>query len=119
MPALRLGLCHAHFGNDGAVALPALGGTSGFVRADAQGLLSIDPTGPQGPQGIQGSQGETGAAGARGDKGDKGDTCNTGPGWFALPAAAGAVAVTTLNAWGVLLLATVLGFARLRTARRA
>ena len=69
------------FGNDGTVAIPALG-TAGFVRSDAQGVLSVDPTGPvgpagatgaQGPAGLQGAKGDTGAVGAQGPKGDTGD----------------------------------------------
>ncbi len=43
------------FGNDGTVAIPALG-AAGFVRADAQGVLSADPNGPVGPQGPRGRQ---------------------------------------------------------------
>ena len=66
------------FGNDGTVAIPALG-AAGFVRADAQGVLSADPNGPVGPQGPAGAPGAQGAAGAQGPAGPQGLAGATGP----------------------------------------
>lgn len=66
------------FGNDGKVTLPQLG-SAGFVRADAQGVLSVDTTGPVGPAGPQGPKGDTGDSGAQGVQGPQGATGPAGP----------------------------------------
>ncbi len=66
------------FGNDGKVTLPQLGG-AGFVRADAQGVLSVDAAGPVGPAGPQGQQGPQGPQGLQGPKGDPGNSGAAGP----------------------------------------
>ena len=72
------------FDNDGKVRLPQLAG-AGFVRADAQGVLSVDaagpvgPAGPPGPQGPKGDPGSTGATGAQGSPGPQGPTGPEGP----------------------------------------
>lgn len=50
------------FDNDGKVRLPQLAG-AGFVRADAQGALSVDAAGPVGPAGPQGPKGDPGKIG--------------------------------------------------------
>jgi hypothetical protein len=74
----------SRFGNDGKVTLPQLGG-AGFVRADAQGVLSVDatgpvgPAGPQGPKGDAGSNGATGPQGPTGPAGPQGDAGPQGP----------------------------------------
>lgn len=64
------------------VTMPVLGATAGFVRADASGNLSVDPTGPVGPTGATGATGSTGVTGATGPTGPTGSagaTGSTGP----------------------------------------
>lgn len=47
------------------VTIPSLA-AGGFVTADSNGTLSVDPTGPTGPQGVQGPPGPVGPQGATG-----------------------------------------------------